>query len=318
MPIDTTLYAGECIQEDCYEGQVSGNFIIRWAFQKACDFVFDPRTDIWRWPSDSKKGVTFDPSKVQPGSIIFVRDVPLFFKKMNPQIQHPYIMVTHGESLDKMCEKCNKYLEEEKLIAWFGIHPSKKVVHPKYHPLPIGVLQQPANYKDRVKLNSFFARLRTVEKKYLVYSNFAAQEDKPERKKVKSLFNHQSYCKRGQRQPFHDYMKEMAQCKFTLSPKGIAIDCYRTWESLLVGSIPIVRTCQLDPIYEGLPVLIVQNWEDINEQFLNEKYKEIMSKKYDPSKLYMEYWIAQIKAVRDEFLANYKGTVQQPKQEAAS
>ncbi len=295
------------LQEDrLYYGEVSGNFVIRWAFQDFCDFVFDPRTDQYVWPTKSQGGVTFDPSKVRPGDVILVRDAPLFFKKMHPRIQHPYIIVTHGEHLDKVSKIYEQFMDEEKVIAWFGIHASKKVQHPKFFPIPIGVIQQPANYKKRASLHEYFTRLRkTSEHKYLLYMNFA-DINKPERKRVREMFSHKSYCKRGQRQPFNSYLKEMAQCKFTLSPKGLGPDCYRTWESLLCGSIPVVRRSQLDPLFEGLPVLIIDKWEEINEEFLEKKYIEIMSKKYDLRRLYMEYWLAKITAVRETFLAHNK------------
>ena len=296
------------IDDKLFYGEASENFVIRWGFQHHCNFVFDPRTDQYVWPTKSDGGVTFDPSKVRPGDIILVRDAPLFFKKMHPKIQHPYIIVTHGEHLDKMSKAHESFLEEEKVIAWFGIHASKKIKHPKFFQIPIGVIQQPANYKKKGSLNELFTKLRkTSEHKYMLYMNFA-DVNKPERKKVREMFSHKHYCKRGQRQPFNSYLKEMAQCKFTLSPKGLGPDCYRTWESLLCGSIPIVRTCQLDPLYEGLPVLIVDSWEEINEDYLERKYREIMSRKYDIRPLYMEYWVAKINAVKEQFLAQHKAS----------
>ena len=286
-----------------YYGETSENFVIRWAFQDFCDHVFDPRTGQWEWPTKSKGGVTFDPNQVKAGDCIFIRDAELFFKKMHPLIKQPYIIVTHGEHLDAMNYKHLRLLEEDKVIAWFGIHPSKKVQHPKYFPIPIGVVQEPEHYKKRAALHQMFKRLRqNSEQTHLLYMNFAAQDTKPERQKVREVFGEQSYCKRGRRQSFHSYLHEMAQCKFTLSPKGLGPDCYRTWESLLVGSIPIVRRSQLDPLFEGLPVLIIDDWDDVDEEFLLKKYKEIRSKKYDLRRLYMEYWISKIKAVRDCFL----------------
>ena len=97
----------------------------------------------------------------------------------------------------------------------------------------------------------------------------------------------------------------MAQSKFVLSPAGYGPDCYRTWEALLVGSIPIVKKSQLDPLFEGLPVLIVDSWSDITEEFLHKKYEEITARQYDIKRLYTEYWFAKIKAVKEEFLAQY-------------
>jgi hypothetical protein len=45
-----------------------------------------------------------------------------------------------------------------------------------------------------------------------------------------------------------------------LSARGNGLDCHRTWELLLLGSIVITRTSPLDPLFEDLPVAIVKDW----------------------------------------------------------
>jgi hypothetical protein len=299
----STLYGVDHL----YTGdESSSDFVIRWLFQDYCDHVFDPRTDIYVWPTNKQQGVTFNPEDVKPADIVFARDAELFFKTLHLQIPHPYIMVTHGEHLDAMQKNCAQYLDDPKLIAWFGIHPCKAAMqHPKYRPLPLGVIQQPDNYKKRSQLNDLFKKLRTTEKTEMLYMNFA-DFNKPERKKVRALFIDKPFCKRDERLPFINYLKEMATFKFALSPKGLGPDCYRTWEALLVGCIPIVRSCSLDPLYQGLPVLIVEQWEDITEEFLQRKYEEITSKKYDIARLYMDYWLAQIESERQSYLNAHK------------
>ena len=188
------------------------------------------------------------------------------------------------------------------VIAWYGIHANEMAMdHPKFSPIPIGIIQNPSHYKKRNKLNNYFTKLRTkTKKKCLVYMNFADFQ-KPERKKLKKLMRKKPYCKKGERIEFKDYLKQMAQSVFTLSPKGLGPDCYRTWESMLVGSIPIVRTSQLDPLYEGLPVLIIDDWQQLTEEFLEKKYKEITSKKYDINRLYTEYWTSKIRQKKEVF-----------------
>ena len=42
------------------------------------------------------------------------------------------------------------------------------------------------------------------------------------------------------------------------------LDAHRTWEALLVGTIPIVRSSKLNPLYERLPVIIVNRWEEVH------------------------------------------------------
>ena len=62
--------------------------------------------------------------------------------------------------------------------------------------------------------------------------------------------------------------KSMLEYAFVLSPFGNGMDCHRTWEALLCGCIPIVRSSVFDELFEGLPVLIVKNWSDISLQLL--------------------------------------------------
>jgi hypothetical protein len=63
--------------------------------------------------------------------------------------------------------------------------------------------------------------------------------------------------------------KTMIQHKFVLSPHGNGLDCHRTWEALALGCIPIMRSSPLDPMFEGLPVLIVKEWRDVTPELLN-------------------------------------------------
>lgn len=124
---------------------------------------------------------------------------------------------------------------------------------------------------------------------------------------VDELFVDKPYCLWPERRlPFVDYMKQMAQCKFTLSPRGYGPDTYRTWEALLAGSIPIVKSSPLDTLYADLPVLIIDDWTVLTQEYLEQKYGEITSKKWSIEKLFVDYWIAQIRMIQDDFLKGYK------------
>jgi hypothetical protein len=81
-----------------------------------------------------------------------------------------------------------------------------------------------------------------------------------------------------------------------LSPRGNGIDCHRTWEALYLDAIPIVWHSTLDSLYTNLPVLIINDWSEINEQFLRNKLYEIALKKvqqppvYQYDKLRSAFW----------------------------
>jgi len=42
--------------------------------------------------------------------------------------------------------------------------------------------------------------------------------------------------------------------------------------------------------FYDLPILFVDNWESLTEDYLNMKYDEIMSKEYNLEKLKIDYW----------------------------
>lgn len=81
----------------------------------------------------------------------------------------------------------------------------------------------------------------------------------------------------------------MAASKFVFSPRGNGIDCHRTCEALYLGAIPIVKTSFLDLIYEGLPVLIVQNWDEVDEDFLKKAYHNVKSQRANLERLDASY-----------------------------
>lgn len=300
VPVHGALFKEE---SNLFEGFYSENYVMRWHFQNLCHHVYDKRTNIYAWPT-SPEGVSFNPKDVKEGDIIFVRQIHRFMKKMHPRIKYPYIMVTAGEARDLVAKDQLAYLDDEKVIAWFALHHDCKEFHSKFHQIPIGLYQDKKYYKPRKKLTQMYAELRRAPKDKLLYSNYGDLKGlKPERAEMDDFFEDKDYCfVVKKRIPFLEYMKEMSAFKFALSPRGYGPDTYRTWEALMVGTIPIVRTSQLDRLYANLPILIIKDWEEITEGFLKKKYKEITKKKWPIDKLFMEYWERAIMAVREEYL----------------
>lgn len=87
-----------------------------------------------------------------------------------------------------------------------------------------------------------------------------------------------------------EFYRYISTIKFVFSPHGAGLDCYRTYEALYLGSYPIVKTSSLDVLYENLPVLIVQEWSDVNKQLLEATYERFQQTKFDFTPLYRAYW----------------------------
>ena len=88
------------------------------------------------------------------------------------------------------------------------------------------------------------------------------------------------------------YLQDLSEHKFCISPPGVGLDAHRTWEALMVGTIPIVMSSPLNGLFEDLPVVIVDSYSLITPESLEEMYQVIQSRanKYDFSKLYVHYW----------------------------
>ena len=93
-----------------------------------------------------------------------------------------------------------------------------------------------------------------------------------------------------------DNIREIKDYKYCLAPPGRGPDTFRTWESLLVGTVPIVFRTTISNLYEDLPVLVLDNFEQLDEQYLNQQYDIIVSRvDYNFEKLFLKYWMDIIK-----------------------
>jgi hypothetical protein len=85
--------------------------------------------------------------------------------------------------------------------------------------------------------------------------------------------------------------KEMVNYTFAFSPYGAGPDCHRHWELLCLGCIPIIKSFGSDKMFEDLPVLIVNEWSDINEQLLEDTIAKFKNTKFNYNKLSLKYWV---------------------------
>lgn len=238
---------------------------------------------------------TFNPSDVFDGAIIFVRAeyIDRFFKNFHPQINNRYILITH-EGDASSPRLYIKYLNDDKLIAWLGQNPSIDN-HPKFHPIPIGI----AGRKWPSGNTSIISKIQNkdIEREHLVYLNIRVKTYPFERKIVQNLFQDKDYCFYAQNRNFEEYLLDLKKSVFTFSPRGNGLDCHRTWEAILMGCIPIVRASNLDPLLEDLPVLIIENWQQINKEYLERKKLELKEKSYSIDKLFIHYWKTYIQNI---------------------
>jgi hypothetical protein len=207
---------------------------------------------------------------------------------------------------DNVHESHIHLLHCDKLLCWYTKNPC--ILHYKLKPIPLGPKWQWNSGKffgeditsHKEIFNEYgldgYKAFKTGNKPNLLYFNFSVgTTNKPF---IESHINIRHVWKAhfetifqwNESKYFGDYIIELSSYKFCLSPPGRGVDTHRTWEALMVGTIPIMLSTALDPLFTTLPVIIVDSIEGINEEFLNAKYEELYNKDYDFSIVYSEYW----------------------------
>jgi hypothetical protein len=94
--------------------------------------------------------------------------------------------------------------------------------------------------------------------------------------------------------PREQTWREQGKYAFVIAPHGNGLDCHRQYEALCLGCIPIVKTSPIDPVYKGLPVLIVKEWSDVTEALLRNTIRKFKTISFNYRRLLLSYWIQKI------------------------
>lgn len=126
-----------------------------------------------------------------------------------------------------------------------------------------------------------------------VYMNHNIKTNPKERQHLYDLFKDEIWvtAENGTNgNGFDRYMDNIYNHRFVICPRGNGIDTHRFWECLYMNSVPIVKKDINNWFYNDLPVLYVNNWEELNEELLIDMWDIYKDGKYDKKKLTFEYW----------------------------
>lgn len=144
-----------------------------------------------------------------------------------------------------------------------------------------------------------------IEKKNLVYMNFNIGTYAQERQVIWNSFNSKKWVTIGNivntiagRTTF---LKDIKAHHFVLCPRGNGVDTHRLWETLYMGSIPIVKRNVAYEEFYDLPICFIDDWTEINEDFLEREKIRINSNSYCLDKLKISYWVDRINTSIESF-----------------
>ena len=136
-----------------------------------------------------------------------------------------------------------------------------------------------------------------IEKKHLAYLNFNTSTHWS-RPLVSNLFSDKDWSYSGIIENTLEgrkrFLIDIKSSKFVFCPRGNGIDTHRLWETLYMGSYPIVKYENTHELLRDLPILFIDDWNEIDEDFLNRKYEDFNNKKWNLDKLKLSYWTEYI------------------------
>lgn len=205
-----------------------------------------------------------------------------------------YVLVTHNSDINIYDSTIDKIPHNIVFFSQNKCTNSKRV-----NALPIG-LENDRWFPEVCKKEKILQKNASeIKPENLVYINHAIWTNPDARKPVYDHFIDKTWatcvenCQNGIN--FDDYINAIEQHFFIVSPPGNGIDCHRTWEALYCNRVPIViRNCNTD-VYDDLPVLIVDSWQEITEDFLRSKMKYFIETEFNFEKLKFQYWETMIR-----------------------
>lgn len=266
---------------------------------------------------------------IRDGDLVWVRSValPQFVSEVLPAVQARFALVTGDEDWNIPYEFKQHYqiLENSNVACWFAQNFDGSDSSGKLFPIPIGLdfhtisngpkwghsqsrpayqenelerlrAQMPPNKHRQLRVHADFHLNvhrwhRLGERRDVIQ---AALSDNPnvdfQTNKIKRL----------------DIWRKRTEYAFVVSPHGNGLDCHRTWESLALDNIVIVKRSSLDPLYDGLPVVIINDWNEITTDNLTAWHEQFSRAFADPAvqeRLTNSYWINRARRILAERMA---------------
>ncbi len=296
-------------------------------FPDGCTYAPVPTLAGARIAADLPADVIADPGRhadIREGEVVWVRLswLPAFVRQVLPLVRAPFVLATADSDSSvpsELPELARQVLGSPYVIRWFtqnhdGAAPDRMA------PLPIGidfhsVAEQPiwgeslaSPSQQEVKLEAIRDALPPLERRLpCVYIDFAgevrarsypapaaARLSESRRAIVKMLQRRDAVLCQEAPLPRSELWRQRGQYAAVLSPHGGGLDCHRTWEALALGHLVVVPSSALDPLFEGLRVVPVRSWDEVDAKNLAHWLAERSDVSREP--LTSRHWLARMRS----------------------
>jgi Exostosin family len=184
---------------------------------------------------------------------------------------------------------------------WWSVNVAH--VDPRLHCLPLGITNPTRESWMHPIYSDVGAMLEvaqtTPERTGLIYMNFD-RETHTDRKRIWDMFSGKDWVTKGVKlitaPARREYLAALRRHKFCLAPRGNGIDTHRLWESLYMGCIPVVgRDVLVEEFAHDLPILVVDRWEDVTPEFLEEAWERMSAAEWNMDAMRIGYWLGKLR-----------------------
>lgn len=268
-----------------------------------CDFA---GTRAYRvdWTEATQYGSFFETHYAGAHGLVWVRlgtvardgrscDLDNFVRIALPTITRPFILITTDGDVSVPSQLRPGTVAALKahpmLVAWYSQNADGS--DPDVKPYPIGLdIHSQRRLGTAPGLLATLKRIgraapRAPSRPLRVFSDLglAITNDRREAHAAVAGCEHVDFA--TSRVPQVDIWRRYATYPFVMSAHGNGLDCHRTWEALCLGCIPIVKRSSLDPLYDGLPVVIVEDWREVRDLLRLRRWLEDLSPLTDPDSI---------------------------------
>lgn len=263
-------------------------------FKNVADFIYAP---VVKLPGDyDNLQNTFDEKRLKDVNIVYthtmyVQSLYDILDRLNEQ----FVVVTHNSD-----ENINEsYEAPDNVLRWFSQNVNIRKDY--LESIPIG-LENDMWFSNINKKKKMLIKLQSQKKyKNLVYMNHNVATNPSKRTRPYECLQSKPWvtAERGTNGTnFDGYLDNVYNHKFVICPEGNGIDTHRIWETLYMGSVPIVENNINNSFYRDLPMLLVDDWDDLTDGWLQDAYRDIQRMPINRNKLTFSYWKNKIKSYK--------------------
>ena len=208
------------------------------------------------------------------------------------------IVLVTGEG-DLPCDAFRQSFLPANVDHWFATNVTNP--HPRVTALPLG-LGSPKSATTLKTDEIAAARNAGRERDQWLYVNFRPNTNPGERlapyehfQKISSDSDWITFEPPSERGANGEFLGQLVRHRFVLCPPGNGVDTHRMWETLLAGAIPVVkRSTAIQPFY-SLPILFVDDFQEVTKELLEKAAREIQIPKELPSVMKESFWAEVIR-----------------------